>query len=111
MAQRIHVTLEDDIDGSDASETIQFALDGVNYEIDLSDENAAKLRDSLATWVGHARRVGGRKQQSKASSTRGGGRSDLNAIRDWGRANGWTVSDRGRVSADLMKAYDAATKS
>ena len=82
----------------------------MNYEIDLSDENAAKLRDSLATWVGHARRVGGRKQQSKASSTRGGGRSDLNAIRDWGRANGWTVSDRGRVSADLMKAYDAATK-
>lgn len=110
MAQRVHVILEDDIDGSEASETIQFALDGVNYEIDLNDENAAKLRDSLASWVGHARRVSGRKQPAKSTTSRSTGRQDLNAIRDWGRANGYTVSDRGRVSADLMKAYDAANK-
>lgn len=110
MAQRVHVILEDDIDGSEASETIQFALDGVNYEIDLNDENAAKLRDSLASWVGHARRVSGRKQQTKSTTSRGTGRQDLNAIRDWGRANGYTVSDRGRISSDLLQAYEAANK-
>lgn len=104
MAQRIQVTLEDDIDGSVASETIQFGLDGVSYEIDLSDENAAKLRDALASWVGHARRVGGRRQQTRAAA----GRSDLNEIRAWGRANGYKVSERGRVSAEVLKAYDAA---
>jgi hypothetical protein len=104
MAQRVHVTLEDDIDGSEAAETIQFGLDGVSYEIDLSDANAAQLRDSLSKWVGHARRVGGRKQQARTTSAR----NDLNEIREWGRANGYKVSDRGRVSADVLKAFDAA---
>ena len=56
MAQRIQVILEDDIDGGAAAETVTFALDGVTYEIDLSEDNARKLRDDLATWVGHARR-------------------------------------------------------
>lgn len=106
MAQRVHVTLEDDIDGSEAAETIQFGLDGVSYEIDLSDENAAQLRDSLSKWVGHARRVGGRKQPARTSSS--SARNDLNEIREWGRANGYKVSDRGRVSADVLKAFDAA---
>lgn len=106
MAQRIHVILEDDLDGSPAGETIQFGLDGVNYEIDLSDANAAKMRDALAVWVGHARRVGGRKAHNRpATSAR---RSDLAEIRDWARAQGHKVSDRGRVSAEIMKAYDDA---
>lgn len=104
MAQRVHVTLEDDVDGSLAAETLQFGLDGVNYEIDLSDENAAKLRDSLALWVSHARRVGGRKQAGKAATS---GRNDLNEIRAWGRENGYKVSDRGRVPLNVIKAYDA----
>ena len=85
-------------------ESVEFALDGVSYEIDLSDANAAQLRDSLSTWVGHARRVGGRKQQARTTSAR----NDLNEIREWGRANGYKVSDRGRVSADVLKAFDAA---
>lgn len=105
MAQRVHIILEDDIDGSTASETVQFGLDGVNYEIDLSDENAAKLRDALSLWVGNARRVSGRKQASRGASS---GRNDLNEIRAWGRANGYKVSDRGRVPTDIIKAYDAA---
>ena len=106
MAQKVHVILEDDIDGGEAAETIQFGLDGVSYEIDLSEENAVKMRGSLATWVDHARRVGGRKQSgTRVASTK---RSDLDEIRSWGRANGYQVSDRGRVSADVMKAYDAA---
>ena len=107
MAQRVHVTLEDDVDGSLASETIQFGLDGVNYEIDLSDENAAKLRDSLALWVGNARRVSGRKQSVRPAPT---GRSDLNEIRAWGRENGYKVSDRGRVPVEVIKAYDERKK-
>ena len=106
MAQKIQVVLEDDIDGGEAAETILFGLDGVSYEIDLSEGNAARMRDALASWVGHARRVGGRKQ----SGTRAAGakRSDLDDIRAWGRANGYQISDRGRVSAEVMKAYDAA---
>ena len=105
MAQRVHVTLEDDIDGSDAVETVQFGLDGVSYEIDLSEANAAKLRDALALWVGNARRVGGRKQTARATTS---GRGDLNEIRAWGRDNGYKVSDRGRVPLEVIKAYDAA---
>ena len=64
MAQHIFVSLVDDIDGSEADETVQFALDGVTYEIDLSAENAEELRDALAPYIEHARRAGGRKRTS-----------------------------------------------
>lgn len=107
MAQRVQVLLVDDVDGGHAEETVSFALDGVSYEIDLSAKNAAKLREALSEWVGHARRSGGR----KVSGRRAGGasrREDLNAIRAWGRANGFQVSDRGRVSGALQAAYDQA---
>lgn len=106
MAQRTTIVLIDDIDGGDAAETITFALDGVTYEIDLSEENAAALRDDLARWVGAARRSGGRRQASRRPVA--GRRGDLNAVRAWGRENGFEVSDRGRVSAKLQEAYDAA---
>lgn len=107
MAQRVEVVLIDDLDGGTAAETVAFALDGVTYEIDLSDKNAKKLRDDLATWTGHARRSG---------STRGGGRkrsgsakrTDLSSVREWARANGHNVSDRGRISAEVQEAYDRA---
>lgn len=105
MAQRTLVILEDDVDGGEASETITFALDGVTYEIDLNDDNARALRDDFSRWVGHARRAGGRKAPARKSSAR---RSDLNDVREWGRNNGFQVSDRGRVSAELQRAYDAA---
>jgi Lsr2 len=112
MAQRVNVILVDDIDGSDAAETVTFGLDGVQYEIDLSTENADKFRDVLAPYVGHARRSGGRRRSSG-----GGGRSNGSAprsgasaadIRAWARDNGWDVPDRGRVSAEVREAYDAA---
>lgn len=106
MAQRVEVVLVDDIDGGDAAESVTFALDGVTYEIDLSESNAKKLRDDLATWTGHARR---------SSASRGGGRkrtsarrTDLSAVREWARANGHTVSDRGRISREVQEAYDKA---
>jgi hypothetical protein len=112
MAQRVNVILVDDIDGSDAAETVTFGLDGVQYEIDLSTGNADKFRDLLAPYVGHARRSGGRRRSSG-----GGGRSNGSAsrsgasaadIRAWARDNGWDVPDRGRVSAEVREAYDAA---
>lgn len=109
MAQRVHIVLEDDIDGSKAEETVTFGLDGVTYEIDLSTANAAKLRDELAAWVGHARRVRGGGNGRRTASARGTGpKEDLNAIREWGRSNGYKVSDRGRVSAEVREAYASA---
>lgn len=103
MAQKVTVQLVDDVDQSPADETVTFGLDGVTYEIDLTSRNAAQLRDSLATWVGHARRVGGRKSSGRPTA-----RKDLNEVREWGRKNGFSVSDRGRVAADLQEAYDKA---
>lgn len=110
MAQKVQITLIDDLDGSTAEETVTFALDGVNYEIDLSEQNATKLRDDLATWIGHARRAGGRKttgrrRGSGSSSTSG---SSASAIREWARANGYEVSDRGRIPAEVREAYAKA---
>jgi hypothetical protein len=108
MAQRVEVVLIDDIDGGNADETVTFAVDGVTYEIDLSDENARKLRDDLATWTGHARRAGTAKSAPRRRSSGGGKRSDLGAVREWARANGHNVSDRGRISAEIQAAYDKA---
>ncbi|NLE72602.1 MAG: Lsr2 family protein [Actinomycetales bacterium] len=107
MAQKVQVVLVDDIDGGTADETVSFSLDGVAYEIDLTSANAAKLREALAPWVGHARRVGGR----RATGTRRSGSrssSGKNAeIREWARAHGYSVSDRGRIPAEVKAAFDA----
>ena len=110
MAKRVQVILEDDLDGSPAAETVSFGLDGVNYEIDLSEANAAALRDAFANWVGHANRVGGRKSSTPAAAKSGrarGGR-DLAAIREWARSQGHKVSDRGRISEEILAAYEKA---
>lgn len=108
MAQRVQVLLVDDLDGGDASETVSFALDGVTYEIDLSEANANKFRESLSEWIANARRSGGRKVPGRRASSVGSTRRDLNSIREWGRQNGFQVSDRGRVSGELQAAYDRA---
>lgn len=108
MAQRVHIVLEDDIDGGTAEETVRFGLDGAMYEIDLSTANAAKLRDVLAPYVGVARRSAGGRGTRKTQRNRGGSGSNPSDIRDWARANGHTVSDRGRVPAHVKAAYDAA---
>jgi hypothetical protein len=106
VAQRVTVVLEDDLDGGSADETVLFGLDGANYEIDLSAKNAAKLRDVLAKYVGSARRSSARGR--RAGSRGRGGSSNASAVREWARANGYDVSDRGRVPADVKAAYDAA---
>lgn len=111
MAQKVQVILVDDLDGGEADETISFALDGVNYEIDLSENNAESLRESLAEWIGHARRVGGRaSSRSRGSRSRQAAptKADLSSVRAWARENGYQVSDRGRVSSEVLAAYDAA---
>ncbi len=106
MAQRVQVILVDDLDGGEATETVEFALDGVTYEVDLSDANAAKLRDDMAQWVGIARRSGGRRQtRRRGTGASGASREELARMRQWGRENGFKVSDRGRVSKELQEAY------
>ena len=112
MAQRVNVELIDDLDESPAAETVSFALDGVSYEIDLSEANAGKLRDALAPYLGHARRTAGRRggssRGSRSSGSSGSGSGNASEIRAWARENGFEVSERGRVSAEVRAAYAAA---
>ncbi|WP_182525563.1 histone-like nucleoid-structuring protein Lsr2 [Nocardioides dongkuii] len=111
MAQKIHIVLEDDLDGSEAIETVSFGLDGTSYEIDLNEQHATALRDALAGYIGHARKVGSaprRGRKSSASSSAATDGPSAREIRDWARQNGHDVPDRGRVSAEVREAYDAA---
>ena len=109
MAQKVSIELVDDLDGSAATETISFGLDGASYEIDLNDKNAAALRDALASYIGHGRKVGAspRRARKAAAAVSSDGPS-AREIRDWARSNGFDVPDRGRVSAEVRSAYDAA---
>lgn len=109
MAQKTQVVLIDDIDGGAADETVTFSLDGVSYEIDLSAKNAASLRDAFAPWVGSGRRTGGRSRSGRRTGAAAArSRASSTEIREWGRANGFTVNERGRISAELREAYDKA---
>lgn len=106
MAQRVEVLLVDDIDDTEADETVTFALDGVSYEIDLNSSHATELREQLQIWTSAGRRTGGRnssKTRPKSSSAK-----DRNAIREWARANGHPIGDKGRIAASIQEAYAAA---
>ncbi|MGO2521222.1 MAG: histone-like nucleoid-structuring protein Lsr2 [Microbacterium sp.] len=105
MARKTRIVLTDDLDGSEATSTVDFALDGVTYEIDLNDENAQKLREDFASWLEHSRRVGGRARRGTSR-----GRSDeTKRIREWAQANGHEIGDRGRLSSEIRQAYAAAS--
>ena len=106
MAQKVQVVLVDDLDGGPADETVLFALDGVSYEIDLTAAHAAALRDALATYVGHARRVGTTARRAPARRASRDGKPAQ--VRDWARSQGITVNERGRISADVMARFQAA---
>ncbi|MBX6390913.1 MAG: Lsr2 family protein [Frankia sp.] len=112
MAQKTIVSLIDDLSGEEADETVRFGLDGAQYEIDLSEKNATKLRESLAPFVGAARRAGGRassgRRSSRSTSRRSSGTDRTADIREWARSNGYTVSDRGRIAQNIVEAYDKA---
>lgn len=101
MAQRVQVVLIDDVDNGPAAETVRFALEGVQYEIDLSAAHAAELRAAFAPWVAAARKVSTRSSGKSRSS------SDTSKVRAWAKANGYDVSERGRISATVRAAYDA----
>jgi hypothetical protein len=106
MAQKVHIVLEDDLDGTDATQTVTFGLDGTSYEIDLNDKNADQLRESLAGYIGHSRKVGGARRGRRPAATPGG--HAAREIRDWARSNGHKVPERGRIPADVREAFDAA---
>jgi hypothetical protein len=113
MAKKVIVTLVDDFDGEGvADETVEFGLDGVSYEIDLSAKNAAKLRTDLKRWVEAGRRVGGRRRGRSSGTGRGRGSIDREqsaTIREWARSNGHNVSTRGRIPAGVIDAFHAAS--
>ncbi|MGW5717074.1 histone-like nucleoid-structuring protein Lsr2 [Amycolatopsis sp. NPDC003865] len=111
MAQKVLVEILDDIDGSTAAQTVQFGLDGVTYEIDLSDDNAAALRDELARYIAAGRRIGGRKVRvatGQSTTTSTTDRERNQQIRAWANANGYEVSERGRLSSEVIAAYEQA---
>jgi hypothetical protein len=93
MAQKVQVLLVDDLDGSEATETVAFGLDGASYEIDLSSGNAGKLRKELAHYVEHARKAG---------------RERSAQIRAWAKQRGYKVNERGRIPANIVAEYEAA---
>lgn len=105
MARKVQYLLVDDMDGGEAEETVSFSLDGVAYEIDLSKKNAQAMRDSLAKYVGAARRTGGRRSRGgRGGRGRSGG--ETAAIREWAREQGMKISDRGRIPADIIDKYE-----
>jgi nucleoid-associated protein Lsr2 len=118
MAQKVDVKFIDDLDGSEAAGTVSFALDGRSYEIDLSDDNAARLRDSLASFIAAARRSGGtssrrgrtspRVPAEAATASARPSREATAAIRTWARENGHEVSERGRIPNSVVQAYESA---
>ena len=106
MARKVITTILDDIDGTDDAETVTFSLEGVSYEIDLSAKNKEKLHKALAQFIEAGRRSGGARRSS--GSSRAKSRGDLAAVRAWAKGNGHDVSERGRVPAAVIEAYDAA---
>ncbi|MUN64657.1 Lsr2 family protein [Kocuria sediminis] len=107
MAQSVKIILEDDLEGGPADETVQFSLDGRQYEIDLSTANAEKLREALRPYA-----AAGRRAQSKPTRTTtspsSGGNPETAKIRAWAKDNGYKVSDRGRIHQSVKDAYYAA---
>jgi hypothetical protein len=114
MAQKTFVVLADDVDGSEASQTISFSFQGVSYEIDLNEDHALAFKESFSDWISSARRLnpgrGAKARQAGASSRAGaaGGGRDLNEVRRWLRSNGHEVADRGRIAQTLLEQYDKA---
>jgi Lsr2 len=104
MATKVLTTLQDDIDGSAAVETVRFALDGVEWEIDLSERNANRLRNSLSDFIAHGRKVGGKRIRKTYSSNE----IDPKLIRQWAEKNGIEVNSRGRIPAEIVERYKAA---
>jgi len=109
MAHKIQTLFIDDIDGSEAEGTVRFALDGTDYEIDLNAAHAAALRTALETYVAHARKVGAAARRPGRGAGRKASTVDNTAVRTWAREQGIDVKERGRVPANIVAEYRAAT--
>src|SRR4051794_5493659 len=110
-----HFVLVDDLDGSEGAETITYTINGQDYEIDLSEDNAEKFHDTLEPYIQNSREV--RRQAETARRNKGdgrrrgsSGRDDIPQIRQWAEANGYEVSARGRIKKEVLDAYDEAHK-
>jgi hypothetical protein len=112
MAQKVQTLLIDDLDGGEAESTVRFGLDGTEYEIDLSAENAEALRKVLARYVEVGRRAPGSAARRSGRSGRRAAHADgasSTAVREWAKSQGIEVKDRGRVPAELVVKFQAAT--
>jgi hypothetical protein len=111
MAKQVITVLTDDLDGGDADRTVEFALDGINYTIDLSEKNAGKLRKALDPYLGVALRVGrsgaSRSLPSRPAAPARANRDQNQAIREWAVKNGYAVSERGRIPGSIVEAFHA----
>jgi len=108
MAKRVQVIHTDDIDGSEAAETIAFSLDGITYSIDLSEDNAKKLRNAIAPYIAAGERDRSGTSRRSGSSRRKSSGTAATDIRAWAASQGMQVSARGRVSAEVREAYERA---
>ncbi|GAB3146510.1 Lsr2 family protein [Micromonospora sonneratiae] len=113
MARQVITVLTDDLDGGEADRTVEFGLDGVNYTIDLSEKNAGKLRKALDPYLTAGNRIGRSGVEGRRPGRRAGGaaptrtdRDQNKAIREWAAKNGYEVSERGRIPASVVKAYN-----
>jgi nucleoid-associated protein Lsr2 len=110
VAQKIQTLFIDDLDGTAAEGTVRFGLDGTEYEIDLNAEHAQALRDALARYVSAARRIsGGARRPARGGRRAPAGGLNTTEVREWAKAQGIEVKDRGRVPAELVVKFKAAT--
>ena len=107
MAKTVAVLVSDDLDGSPGAATVTFGLDGTSYEIDLSKVNRAKLAQVIAPYIQAGRRVS-RSRGRSGAGRQGARRAELSGVRTWAKENGLKVSERGRISAEVMQKYEAA---
>jgi Lsr2 len=110
MAQKVQTLLVDDLDGSEADDTVRFGLDGTDYEIDLNAKHAQQLRDALARYTAAARKVGGStRRPARPSRKATKGTLNTTEVREWAKSQGIDVKDRGRIPAELIVKFKAAT--
>ncbi|MBV8993585.1 MAG: Lsr2 family protein [Pseudonocardiales bacterium] len=114
MAQKVITEFIDDIDGSPAERTFTFAVDGTNYEIDLSADNIAEFKSVIGGFIESARKIkgstnsDGRRARSAAAAGGRQSREQIQAVREWARQHGHTISNRGRIPASIQQAFDQA---
>jgi len=106
MAKSVTVVVSDDLDGTDGAETVSFGFDGASYEIDLSEKNRVKFEKAFEPYVQAGRRISRTRRSSSARTT--GPRIDRASIRSWAKEQGLQVSERGRISGEVMQQYEAA---